>query len=165
MRANRKLAGFTLVELMIALALLSILAAIALPAFDSFTLNQRLRAYANDFAAAARLARSEAVKRNGPVRLCMTADGATCTTVGSWEQGWLVVNAADEVLRAWPAARDGYHVISTANVLAFQANGLGAGMTALVCRQTPTVGSSERVVTVSTLGRTGVEVTTSASCL
>lgn len=165
MRANRKLAGFTLIELMVAIALLGILAGIALPAFDAMSLNSRLRTYANDFAAAARLARSEAVKRNGPVRLCMTADGATCTTSGSWEQGWLVVTAADEVVRAWPAVRDGYHVISSANVLAFQANGLGPGMTALVCRETPSVGPSERVVTVSTLGRTDVEVTTNASCL
>lgn len=156
--------GFTLVELMIAIALLSILAAIALPAFDSFTLNNRLRAYANDFAAAARLARSEALKRNAPVRLCMSADGATCTSSGSWEQGWLVVTATNEVVRAWPATISGYRVTSAASLLTFQANGMGAGMTALVCRQSPAVGSQERVVTISTLGRTEVSTTTTGTC-
>lgn len=156
--------GFTLVELMVALALLSILAAIALPAFDSFTLSNRLRNYANDFAAAARLARSEALKRNAPVRLCMSADGATCTNSGSWEQGWLVVTAADEVVRAWPAAVSGYRVTSATNLLTFQANGMGAGMNVVICRQAPSVGGQERVVTVSTLGRTEVSKTVTGTC-
>lgn len=156
--------AFTLVELMVAIAVLSILAAIALPAFDSFTLSNRLRAYANDFAAAARLARSEALKRNAPVRLCMSADGLTCTSSGSWEQGWLVVTAVNEVVRAWPATISGYRVTSAASLLIFQANGLGTGMTALVCRQNPSVGSQERVVTISTLGRTEVSKTITGSC-
>lgn len=159
-----KIRGFTLTELMIALALLSILAAIAMPAFDNFTLNSRLRTYSNDFAAAAKLARSEALKRNAPVRMCMSADGATCTNSGSWEQGWLVVTAADEVVRAWPAVVSGYRVTSAVSLLTFQANGLGGGMTALVCRQTPVVGGQERVITVSTLGRTEVAKTATGTC-
>lgn len=165
MRAHHKSAGFTLIELMIAMVLLGILAGIAVPAFDTMTLESRLRAYANDFAAAARLARSEAVKRNSTVRLCMTADGVTCTTSGSWEQGWLVTTASNEVVRAWPAVREGYHIISAATALAFQANGLGPGMTAVVCRESPSVGEKDRLVTISTLGRTDVEPRTSTSCL
>lgn len=155
--------GFTLVEMMVTVAILGILAMIALPSFDSFILTHMLHNYANDFAAAARLARSEALKRNTPVRLCMSADGVTCTSSGSWEQGWLVMTATNEVVRAWPATDSGYRVISAASLLTFQANGLGAGMSALVCRQSP-AGDQERVVTVSTLGRTKVSTTTTGSC-
>ncbi len=42
------------------------------------------------------LARSEAVKRNQQVVLCKSADGATCTTAGAWDQGWLVFVDLDQ---------------------------------------------------------------------
>lgn len=170
--SQRRASGFTLVELLIAMAILGVLATIALPAFDSFILGNRLRTYSNDLAAAARLARSEALKRNGQVRLCMTADGATCTASGSWEQGWLVVSLGpdlgsasdDVVIQAWPAANTGYHLNSASTSLTFAANGLGPGMSVTVCRASPSVGAQERVVTVSTMGRTSVEKTATGTC-
>ncbi|WP_328822300.1 GspH/FimT family pseudopilin [Aquipseudomonas guryensis] len=162
--ALKRSVGFTLVELMIAMAILGILATIALPAFDSFILGSRLRTYSNDFAAAARLARSEALKRNAQVRLCMSADGLSCTTSGSWEQGWIVITSDNVVVHAWPAVNAGYLVSSAATSLTFAANGLGPGMSATVCRATPSVGTQERVVTVSTLGRTSVSTTNTGTC-
>ncbi|WP_312026980.1 GspH/FimT family pseudopilin [Pseudomonas sp. J452] len=171
--ALKRSSGFTLVELLIAMAILGILATIALPAFDSFILGSRLRTYSNDFAAAARLARSEALKRNGQVRLCMSADGVSCTTSGSWEQGWLVVSLGpdaalgggdDVVVHAWPAVNTGYLVNSAATSLTFAANGLGPGISATVCRASPSVGTQERVVTVSTMGRTSVNTTNTGTC-
>nr|WP_298114364.1 GspH/FimT family pseudopilin [uncultured Pseudomonas sp.] len=170
--ALKRCRGFTLVELMIVITILAVLATIALPAFDSFILGNRLRTYSNDFAAAARLARSEALKRNGQVQLCMSADGATCTTVGSWEQGWLVLSLGpdlgstsdDVVVRAWPAANTGYHLNASVTSLTFTATGLGPGMSVTVCRASPTLGTQERLVTVSTLGRTAVTKTATGTC-
>ena len=172
LRRASALSGFTLVEMMIALAIFAILAAIALPAFDSFIQGSRLRTYANDFAAAARLARSEALKRNGPVQLCKSANGTSCNVSGSWEQGWIVLaagpnntfgNSDDVLVRAWPAAGSGYRLTAAANNLVFQATGLGPGMTAEVCRSAP-LGTSKRIVSISTLGRTGVKVASTSSC-
>ncbi len=162
--ALKRSVGFTLVELMIAMAILGILASIALPAFDSFILGSRLRTYSNDFAAAARLARSEALKRNAQVRLCMSADGLSCTTSGSWGQGWIVITSDDVVVHAWPAVNTGYLVSSAATILTFAANGLGDGMSTTVCRASASVDTQKRVVTVSTMGRTSVSITNTGSC-
>lgn len=59
-----KTGGFTLVELMITIAVAAILLATATPSFTSLIQNHRLVAQHNDFVANLNLARSEAVKRS-----------------------------------------------------------------------------------------------------
>ena len=84
--------GFTIVELMVALSVLAILLALAVPSFTNATLGARLSSYANDLLASTQLARSEAIKRNAPVTLCRSLDGETCAASGDWQSGWIVVD-------------------------------------------------------------------------
>lgn len=107
----KKDSGFTLIELVVALTLLGILLAMAIPNFTLMVKNSRLTSQANDFIIAVNLARSEAIKRNLNVSLCPSADGATCAGAGIWEQGWLIyvdadssfsLNAGDTILRIFP---------------------------------------------------------------
>src|SRR3990167_5069797 len=81
--------GFTLIELMITLAVFAALLAVMVPSYSDMTLGSKLRSQANDLVAGAVLARSEAIKRNAAVRMCVSADGASCIA-GGWEQGWVV---------------------------------------------------------------------------
>ena len=95
--------GFTIVELLIGLVLLSILVAIAAPAFNEALALQRLRAATNELRLSISLARSEAVKRN-------VATGLTLQRRGSdWSEGWCVINP-DSVSTACsdPSAGSGY---------------------------------------------------------
>lgn len=159
--------GFTLVELMVVLAILAVFAAIAIPAFSEMTLTSRLRAQANALAAGVVLARSEAIKRNQVVRLCASDDGAACaSTATSWGSGWIVLGAGNEVISRHAGMPSGYLNIATVASVSFQPSGTGATVAAFkLCRATPSVGSQERVIEVSATGRPSVNKTNTATCV
>ena len=104
--------GFTLLELLITVALISIVMAIAIPSMTTFNHNDRLTTNINTLIGHLAYARSEAVKRSQQVSLCVSNDGATCTGGNNWEDGWIIYidadgsntfDAAEEVLRAQQA--------------------------------------------------------------
>lgn len=106
--------GFTLVELMVTVALVAILAGIGIPSFNNLVAQNRVISSINEFHAGLRLARSEAVKRNANVVFCASSNQSTCT--GTWGSGWLVYqdldgdNTADnnEVIRVGDAVQTGF---------------------------------------------------------
>jgi type IV fimbrial biogenesis protein FimT len=113
--------GFTLIELMVTVALVAIVLAIGVPSFQTTIRNNRLSSYANEFLSALNLARTEAIRRRQPVVLCKSADGSFCQTDGkNWEIGWIVFvdsdpsgaknlrDSTEPILRVWPAFPAGY---------------------------------------------------------
>lgn len=75
--------GFSLIELMVVLAIATILLGIGVPAFAAMLRNQRVTTAVNDLFAAIHLARSEAVQRGQRVDL-MPSDG------NNWANGWII---------------------------------------------------------------------------
>lgn len=94
--ASRTSKGFTLVELMIVLAIVSIMLGTGAPAMSSVIRSVQLGNASNDLLWSLLVARSEAVKRKSRVTVCKSGDGHSCTQGGSWEQGWLVFQDADD---------------------------------------------------------------------
>ncbi len=83
--------GFTIIELMIGIALLAVMATVAIPAFVGLVQNNQTITTANSFLDALSIARSEAVKRNQRVAVCgKSATQAACNATGNWEDGWTV---------------------------------------------------------------------------
>ena len=88
-------AGFTLVELLVVLAVAVILITVAVPGFSTLVRDNHLVSVVNRFHAAHSLARSEAVRRRRDVVICNSAAAGTCAGHGGWEQGWLVFEDPD----------------------------------------------------------------------
>lgn len=71
-------AGFTLIELMVTVAVLVILVAIAIPSFTGIINANRLTAASNELVAALQYARSEAIRTNRRAIACLSTSGAGC---------------------------------------------------------------------------------------
>lgn len=109
--------GVTLIELLVAMSVLTILLAVGVPSFGQFTANTRLNSYANTMFSHLALARSEAIKRNTRVVICKSPDGSTCAGSGNWNQGWIVfadldnsgsINGGEQIIAATPALSTGF---------------------------------------------------------
>ncbi len=88
--------GFTLIEMMVTVALMVILGMMAVPALQGFLTRTSMRSLQNDFVGAMQRARGEAMARNTCVSMCQLVDGSTtnCETDeakdGQWHKGWIL---------------------------------------------------------------------------
>ena len=94
--------GFSLVELMVVVALAVILLALATPSFRNMQLKRSVQAAADALVGDLRYARSEALKRSANVIVCNSLNGSSCMAVcspavpnvcastASWKDGWIV---------------------------------------------------------------------------
>jgi type IV fimbrial biogenesis protein FimT len=96
--------GLSLIELLLAIALLGIVTGLTVPSFRALQLDAERSRQVNGFVQSIHLARSEAMKRNAVVSLCPSQDASTCAAVGTgWEAGWMLFENRD---RDSPALRD-----------------------------------------------------------
>ena len=79
---NKRMSGFTAVELMIVLAIMGIMLVAAIPSFVQFTRNSRIKSGAQIVVSALRTARSHAIKRR---KKCMVIVDTTMNAVKVYE--------------------------------------------------------------------------------
>ena len=82
--------GFTLIELIITLAIVAIIAAFGIPNVSAMVQTNRMAAAMNGLSASFAYARSEAITRHHEVVVCKSYDGTSCIREGGWEQGWII---------------------------------------------------------------------------
>ncbi len=99
---NRKNSGFTLIEMIVTVAIVAIFASIAVPSFSQLIKSNRVSTTTNEFISALVLARSEALKRSRDVTVCTSSDQESCSaTQTDFSKGWVVLADTDD-----PAVKD-----------------------------------------------------------
>ena len=109
MPSRRPQGGFTLTEILIALAIFSIGAAFAVPAFGDLVARQRLSASANEALSVLNYARMEAIRQRERVVACPTRTGNACDGGTNWGRAIVFTdlnrdglrNGSEAVTRRW----------------------------------------------------------------
>ena len=82
--------GLTIIELMIAIAVLFVVMSVGVPSFERIMVTNQLAGQTNNFISSLNFARSEAVKRKQNLVICHTSNTNDCTGSAGYEDGWLV---------------------------------------------------------------------------
>ncbi len=173
--------GFTLIEMLVTVAVAAVLAALVVPGFQNLAARRYISAALDTLSSDYRYARSEALKRSTTVTICRSTDQASCAGAGSWSDGWIVfidggakgaVNTGDVILRVQgpPAGilSIGQATLSsTLGYAAFEATGrtqTPATQTYILTPSGTKVTLGTRLMCISSQGRPSVRPAGTSSC-
>jgi type IV fimbrial biogenesis protein FimT len=167
--------GFTLIELMIAITIMGIIAAMTYPSFSSLWVSNRLYVLANNLVSTIDYARFEAQRQNGYVGICSSSDSSTCSgssgTSGNWTNNYFVYqdsnsnqvfDSNERIMRIVNnKTKQGDVISSTQGNIIFDGLGQTTATTFTVCNSKSTVSYQ---ITLSSSGMTDLSQISNASC-
>jgi type IV fimbrial biogenesis protein FimT len=130
--------GFTVIELMVVIALGALLITLAEPSMVSLVQSNRVATQAAQLSNALREARAEAQKRGLPVVMCLSSAGSACDTSGTdWAKGWITyvdtdgdgsLDTDESVVRKQGAGANAGTASSSVSQIAFSRDGFGLNL-------------------------------------
>lgn len=158
----RKSRGFTLIEVLIVIAIVAVIASFGIPQFNSLMQNGRLSTQVNELQGLMQLARSEAATNRVVTRICGSTDQTTCNT-NNWEGGAILFRDRDnngsasaaELVRVMPAVTNGNTIRGVTGAISFLADGTLASTAMLRICDTRGADSS-RQIRLNTAGQSRI---------
>ncbi len=154
--------AFTLIELMIAIAVAAIVLTLGVPGFSRVIERNQLSAYTNQLVSSLHFARSEAVRRNQNIPICHSSDGSSCSGVG-YEDGWIVfsdgngdgdyTDVGEELIRVNESLPSNY-TMRTNNLSTFNYRGNGGAPTGRIVLCKDNTLTKARAIFINQGGRT-----------
>lgn len=173
--APRNERGFTVIELMMALAVIAILAAAAMPAFGRLIQSGHAQAARSALIASLNTARMSAASKVANVGVCPSSDQQYCDRTTQWQGGWLtfvdldrngVRDDGEDILQAVTAA-EGVAILTTAGRarIAYRPDGSSAGsnVTFTICDRRGPAQATAIVVNNAGRVRSGVPTASAAA--
>jgi len=176
--------GFTLIEMMVTVAIAAILASLAVPSFRTMLVKRSTQSAADTLVSDMRYTRTQALQRSTRVVMCSLAANKTDTCSGdtaSWANGWLIfvdknnddiVNGSDEILRVQQPMANIASIQSTAPPnsdlprFRFESNGWtkSSSQTFFITPTGTVPAGSTQLVCISNQGRPSVRPQGNTSC-
>ncbi|EAR20897.1 GspH/FimT family pseudopilin [Nitrococcus mobilis] len=160
--------GFTLIELMLTLAIVAMLLAVAVPSYRSFVQGNRAAAQANTLLRALAYTRSEAVKRATVITICRSSNQSSCGS--AWADGWIVFNDVDQdgvldagtdtLLQAGDGLSGGSTLTAGAGFVRYTASGAALDTTQFTLTPADCQGDMRRLIQVTGSGQATVQKAT-----
>jgi type IV fimbrial biogenesis protein FimT len=160
--------AFTLVELVVVLAITAIFLTVAVPSFIEFIQNNRVSTLTNELTSMIQIARMEAIKRGFPVSVCPagSAQLTSCGGQGNWQMGWIVFldrnntgapQAVSDIIKGSPVDTANVTIVGDVGVLTFDNNGFLMTPSAnFNLRPETCSGAHQNQVTVSASGQVSI---------
>lgn len=170
MTVSNRQGGFTLIEMLVTITLMSIALTVAIPSYKSMIANNRSAVEVNRFLASINIARSEAVKRGVPIGLCARKLPRTlpesCSGSNDWSTGWIlftdksgtagVMDGSDALLYAWGAPDGNPTVSASAPSIQYLSTGDMRSAASFSYFFPGCKGDEKRVITISMTGRAAI---------
>jgi len=158
------LRAFTLIELIVVLAMVSIVLSVGVPGIHHLAVNSRITTAVNSMARHLHYARSEAIMRNIPVVLCPSRQGIRCDNSYHWENGFILFadrngdrkrSDGEKILRHFDPGGGQTSIFTSTGrkKLTYQASGMAPGSTATITICDPSSPDRSRAIIVSNPGR------------
>ena len=88
--------GFSVIELMIVVVIMSIIIGVALPQLQGVSNTINFDAIQRQAISSLFFARTEAIKQSGNITVCPSSDGTTClVSASTWNDGWITFRDID----------------------------------------------------------------------
>lgn len=171
--AAKHVQGFTLIEIMVVLAIAVIITTMGVPSVMGTIASNRVSTAGNNLVTALNLAKSEAIRTNRSTVLCKSPDGKKCLSSAAWADGWILfydlntneqVDDGERIIRIQGALHESLNfTFKTGDFIRFRPNGRN-NRNGRFCFRNSFDEARSKAVIITQVGRIRTETQSTSVC-